>query len=65
MQREKEMTEKEICENCGEACGYAYCGKCPHCGGELEEDYVWPNPCMKCRLETHRKQAQDPPPFDI
>lgn len=59
------MSQEELCENCGELCGDDYCGKCPECGGELEDDHTWPNPCFKCHEKAYRKAAREPLPFDI
>lgn len=60
------MTEEKLCDNCGEMCGDPYCGKCPHCGGELEDDYSnWPGPCLKCRLKEQKRQSREPLEFDL
>jgi len=59
------MDEEDLCDNCGEACGDPYCGKCPQCGGELEDDWHWPNPCAKCRLKALHAQMLEPLPFDL
>lgn len=59
------MAEEKLCDNCDEMCGDPYCGKCQYCGGELEQDHVYPNPCIKCLLEMQKKETMEPLPFDL